>query len=195
MTGYTGTFENYTTQAKANNAYNQKADAAYEFTGSKTKARIYDSYVNTHDPQFNPNGTVINGALVTREARWNNVLCASAEYFLGDKFSASVDADTSRNKYLSPALQPLLNTSIVTFGAKGAYRIAPKTRTFVALHRRLVHYTEGSRQDNHQDWLADVGIEGDLTAKIKGLVQTGLIYQDFDKDSTNPTRKNVARQT
>ena len=58
-----------------------------------------------------------------------------------------------------------------------------------------MHYTEGSRQDNHQDWLADVGIEGDLTAKIKGLVQTGLIYQDFDKDSTNPTRKNVARQT
>lgn len=196
--GYEGTLENYTTQSKANNAFNQKADAAWDFIGSKTKAQVYDHYLNTHDPQFNPNGTVINGALVTRQARWSNNAGGNAEYYLGDKFFAGADFNSAINRYLdrsggSASLANLLNTSVVTFGAKGGYQIGDKTRVFAAAHRSITHYTEHTRIDNHRDTTADLGIEGDLTAKLKGLVQAGYIYQKFDYDPSNPTRKTVGR--
>jgi hypothetical protein len=197
--GYNATFENYTTQSKANNAINQKADASYEFKGSKTMAKVYDNYVNTRDPQFNPNGTSVNGALVQREARWGNSAGAAVEYYLGDKFFAGLDVDSSVNRYLNRAggassLANLLNNSILTFGAKAGYQIAPKTRVFTAVHRRAVHYTERTRQDNHRDTLVDVGAEGQFTEKLKGLIQAGYIYQGYDLDTTNRNRKTVGRQ-
>ncbi|MBI3566029.1 MAG: outer membrane beta-barrel protein, partial [Elusimicrobia bacterium] len=91
------------------------------------------------------------------------------------------------------SLANLLNTSVVTFGVKGGYLIGAKTRAYAAVHRVLTHYTEGTRQDNHRDTNADFGVEGDLTAKLKGTVQTGFIYQSFDRDSTNPNRATIGR--
>lgn len=196
--GYAATFENYTTQSKANNAVNQRADASWDFNGSKTRGSLYDRYVNTHDPQFNPNGSVINGALVTREARWGNNAGYAGEYFLGDKFFAGADVDAGITRYLdrsggASSLANLLNTSVLSFGAKGGYMIGDKTRAYAAVHRVSTHYTERTRQDNHRDVTADFGVEGDLTAKLKGTVQTGFIYQKFDRDSTNPNRQTIAR--
>lgn len=196
--GYGATFENYTTQSSANNAINQRVDAAYEFKGSKTKASAFEHYVNTHDPQFNPNGTVVNGALITREARWGNDAGVNGEYFLGDKFFAGADFDSAVTRYLdrsggSASLANLLNTSVVTFGVKGGYLLAPKTRAFAAVHRSITHYTEHTRADNHRDTNVDFGVEGELTAKLKGLVQTGFIYQGYDQDASNPARASSAR--
>lgn len=196
--GYDATFENYTTQSKANNAFNQKADGSWSYSGSKTKALVYDRYINTHDPQFNPNGAVINGSLVTREARWSNNGGASAEYYLGDKFFAGADFDSGVNRYLdrsggAASLANLLNDSVVTFGAKGGYQIGEKTRAYTAVHRVLTHYTERTRQDNHRDTTVDFGVEGELTAKLKGTVQTGFIYQAYDYDTTNPGRARYGR--
>jgi hypothetical protein len=196
--GYGAVIESYKTQPKANNAVNQTANAAWDYSGSKIKAKLHDEYVNTHDPAFNPNGTVLNGALVEREARWQNVGGAEVQYYLGDKFYAGVDGSDTVNRYLDrnggPAsLANLLNTSVVYFGAKAGYQVAPKTSVFVAEHRSVTHYTEHTRFDNHRDWLTDVGVEGELTAKLKGLVKTGWIYQQFDYDPTNPTRKTVGR--
>lgn len=196
--GYDADFQNYKTQPSANNAVNQTATGDYAFKGSKTNAAAFDHYVNTHDPQFNPNGTVINGSLVTREARWQNTAGGSAEYYLGDKFFAGVDGADSVNRYLdrsggASSLANLLDTSIVTFGAKGGYQLAPKTRVFAAVHRVLTHYTEHTRADNHRDVSADFGVEGDLTAKLKGLVQTGFVYERYDLDAANPNRQTVGR--
>lgn len=196
--GYDATFENYTTQPKANNAINQKADGVWSFSGSKTKAKAFDHYVNTHDPQFNPNGSAINGALVTREAHWSNDAGVGAEYYLGDKFFAGYDFDDAVTRYLdrtggAASLANLLNTSVITFGVRGGYQIGDKTRAYSAVHRALTHYTERTRQDNHRDTDVDFGVEGDLTAKLKGTIQTGFIYQKYDLDSTNPTRPTIGR--
>ncbi|MFI5346035.1 MAG: outer membrane beta-barrel protein [Elusimicrobiota bacterium] len=195
---YGVTFENYTTQSKANNAINQTAGGAYSFEGSKTKAKAFDNYVNTHDPQFNPNGNVVNGSLVTREARWSNTAGANAEYNLGSKFFAAVDGSWSENRYLdrsggATSLANLLNTSGGVFGAKAGYQVMPKTRVFTAVHESLTHYTERTRADNHRDTLVDFGAEGDFTAKLKGTVQAGYVYQGFDYDPANAGRKTVAR--
>jgi hypothetical protein len=196
--GYGVTSENYTTQSAANDTFNQRVDAAYEFKGSKTKAAVYDHYINTHDPQFNPNGTVVNGALVTREARWGNDFGANGEYFLGDKFFAGADFDDNVTRYLdrsggTASLANLLDSSVVTFGVKGGYLIAPKTRVFAAVHRSLTHYTEHSRADSHRDVNVDFGVEGELTAKLRGLVQTGFSYQSYDFDAANPSRQTTGR--
>jgi hypothetical protein len=195
---YDVTFENYTTQSKANDAINQKAGVGYEFKGAKLAAKLSDDYVNTQDPAFNPNGTVVNGSLVSRERRWQNTLAGEAEYTLADKFFAGVDAQTDRKQYLNrsggaASLANTLNTSEQTFGVKGGYKVAPKTKVFLAVHRTLLHYTEETRQDNHRDWDFDLGVEGKLAPKLKGLVQGGFAYQQFDKDGANPTRERISR--
>ncbi|MDE2490912.1 MAG: outer membrane beta-barrel protein [Elusimicrobia bacterium] len=196
--GYKAGFENYTTQSKGNDAINQFVDGAWTYAGSKTKAKLSDSYANTQDPAFNPNGTVLNGALVSRERHWQNDARASAEYYLGDKFFAGVDGGDQVLRYLdrsggTTSLADSLDTSIVDAGVKLGYRIQPKTRVFGSFHRRNTHYTEGTRYDNHRDELADFGVEGDLTGKLTGLIQTGFIYQNFDLDPTNPTLSRDAR--
>ncbi len=195
---YDVTFENYKVQPRANNAINQKVGVGYEFKGSKLGAKLSNDYVNTQDPAFNPNGTVVNGSLVQRERRWQNTLAGEAEYTLADKFFAGVDAQTDRKQYLNrsggaASLANTLNTSEQTFGVKGGYKVAPKTKVFAAVHRTLLHYTEETRQDNHRDWDVDFGVEGSLAPKLKGLVQAGFNYVQFDRDTANPTRATVSR--
>lgn len=195
---YDATFENYKVQPRANNAINQKVGVGYEFKGSKLGAKLSNDYVNTQDPAFNPNGTVVNGSLVQRERRWQNTLAGEAEYTLADKFFAGVDAQTDRKQYLNrsggaASLANTLNTSEQTFGVKGGYKVAPKTKVFVAVHRTLLHYTEETRQDNHRDWDVDFGVDGSLAPKLKGLVQAGFNYVQFDRDTANPTRATVSR--
>jgi len=197
---YDAVFENYSRQGRANNSANQKAGAGYEFKGSKLGAKLFNDYVNTMDPAFNPNGTIVNGSagLVERERRWQNTAGGSAEYSLGDKFYAGVDAQTARHQYLNRSggagsLANTLNKSEVTFGGKAGYKVAPKTKVFAAVHRTLLHYTEETRQDNHRDWDVDFGVEGSLASKLKGLVQVGFNYIQFDRDSANPTRQTISR--
>ncbi|MCM2304306.1 MAG: hypothetical protein NDJ72_06355, partial [Elusimicrobia bacterium] len=195
---YDVTFENYAKQAKANDAINQKVGAGYEFKGSKLGAKLTNDYVNTQDPAFNPNGTVVNGDLVQRERRWQNTLAGEAEYTLGDKFFAGVDAQTDRKQYLNrsggaASLANTLNSSEQTVGVKGGYKVAPKTKVFAAVHRTVLHYTEETRQDNHRDWDVDFGVEGKLAPKLKGLTQVGFNYTQFDKDGANPTRARISR--
>jgi hypothetical protein len=190
--GYDLAFDAYKTQSKANNAFNQKVGVGYEFKGAKLNAKLADDYINTQDPAFNPYNAAASD-LVQREHRWANTLASSLEYALGDKFFAGVDAQLTRNKYLSPSLGADLNTSGVTFGTKAGYKVAPKTKVFAAIHRTLLHYTEKTRQDNHRDWNVDFGVDGSLAPKLKGLVQVGLNYTAFDFDSAHSTRSRVSR--
>lgn len=196
--GYDFTAENYQKQSKANNAYNSKVDAGYKYAGSKLEVVLNENYINTQDPAFNPNGTVINGDLVARQRRWQNTLNANLEYALGEKFFAGVNGEWLIQRYLdrsggAASLANQLNRSEGTFGFRAGYKVAPKTKVYISGQRRLTHYTEETRQDNHRDWLFDVGVEGDLTAKLKGKVQTGFEYRKYDRDSANPTRDLIGR--
>ena len=190
--GYDLTHDAYKTQSKANSAFNQKVGVGYEFKGAKLEAKLADDYINTQDPAFNPYNTAASD-LVQREHRWANTATGSLEYALGDKFFAGVDAQLTRNQYISKSLGATLNTSGVVFGGKAGYKVAPKTKVFAAIHRKLLHYTEETRRDNHRDWNVDFGVEGSLASKLKGLVQVGFNHTSFDYDTSNSTRARVSR--
>lgn len=184
--------EHYQVLPSANNAVHQNADLSWDFKGSKTKARVFDSYVNTRDRQFDPNSQAVAGELVDREARWQNTAGLSGEYYLGEKFFLGGDAQDTVHKYVGGALGAGLNRSEVLFGLKTGYLVAPKTRVFVGGRRQLVHYSAG-RPANHKDWLADVGVEGQLLPKVKGQAQAGFQYREYDPDDPVLIRTTVAR--
>jgi len=186
----------YKTQPSANNAISQKANGSYDFKGSWLKPRIFDSYINSQDRAFTPNNTAVAGELVARERRWQNTAGASAEYFLGEKFFIGADGSDTVQKYLSKVLSKKLNRSEVVFGFKTGYKLAPKTRLYVAGHRSMTHYNAGVAADhvaNSRAWLADAGVEGELTPKLKGQIQGGFVYRQHDHDNAFALRKSVAR--
>jgi hypothetical protein len=202
----------YKTQSSANNAITQKADGAYDFKGSRSKFRAFDSYLNTSDPAFNPNNTVITGELVDREHRWNNTVGGNAEYFLGDKFFAGVDGGHTIQKYLSRSLGEKLNNYALSVGGRLGYKILPKTRFYVSAHRQIVHYTVTKNITsatettaagdtifvqphvaNHKDWMVDGGFEGQLLPKVTGRLQGGYIYRRHDKDNAFARRRPISR--
>ena len=194
--GYNLRSDVYNKVSSANNAVTQKVDVAYSFKGSVSKARAFDAYVNTQDPQFNPNSTVVAGELVKREQRWQNTAGVNGEYFLGDKFFFGADAQDTVHKYLSRSLGAKLNRSEALFGFKTGYKLQPKTRAYLAVHRGLTHYSAGKAADhiaNHRDWLMDFGLEGEFTGKLKGQVQTGMNYREHDKDNVFAQVRPVTR--
>ena len=189
----------YSRQSSANNAFTQKADGSYDFKGARSKANVFDSYLNTQDPQFNPNNTAVAGELTTRKRRWQNTVGASAEYFLGEKFFFGVDAQNTVQKYLDTTYAAQLNRSEGQAGVKTGYKIQPKTRVYVSGHRAVTHYSAGKSLDhasNHHDWLLNGGVEGEFTAKLKGQIQSGMSYRKHDTDdSKNLTRAQIKTVT
>ncbi|MDD5658051.1 MAG: outer membrane beta-barrel protein [Elusimicrobia bacterium] len=202
----------YKAQSSANNAVTQKAGGAYDFKGARTKLRLSDDYVNTSDPAFNPNNTAVAGELVTREKRWNNAAGGGVEYFLGDKFFAGIDGAHSIQKYLSRSLGQKLNNYALSFGGRAGYKLLPKTRAYLGVHRSITHYsvtrdisdiTETTAagdvikvQDhvaNHKDWLVDAGVEGSIAPKVTGRVQGGYVYRRHDKDNSDARRRPISR--
>ncbi len=178
--------DTYRAKSSANNAISQAVNVGYEFKGSRTKANAYNNYVNTQDPAFNTNKSALTGELTRRERRWNDTMGLAGEYFLGEKFFVGADISNTINKYLSRSLGAALNNSELLFGVKGGYKVAPKTRVYTAIHRGITHYSAG-RAANHKDWNLDFGVEGEMTAKLKGTVQTGLSHVRYDLDRGNPS--------
>lgn len=190
--GYGARADVYKTQSSANNAITQSVSVSYGFKGSWTSANVWDNYANTQDPQFNPNSAAVRGELVDRQRRWQNAAGVSAEVAPGQKLFFGVDAQDTVHKYLDRTLGSNLNRSEVLFGIKSGYKVAPKTRLYAAVHRQLVHYSAG-RAASHKDWLVDFGVEGQLSAKVRGQVQTGLEYRLYDKDNASPGQGTQTR--
>ncbi|MFA6003353.1 MAG: outer membrane beta-barrel protein [Elusimicrobiota bacterium] len=197
--GYEARSDVYRAQPSGNNAISQKANGAYNFKGSIIKARLFDDYLNTQDPQFNPNNTAVMGELVARERRWQNTAGGMVEYGLGDKFFLAGDGQHTVHKYLSRTMGDKLNRFESLFGVKTGYKVAPKTRVYVGMHRQIVHYSvthgDSAQQHvaNHKDWLVDGGVEGDFTAKLKGQLQAGGAYRQHDKDNAYAQEHRITR--
>lgn len=200
--GYDFTSTDYSTQHKANDAVAQSANGSYDFKGAAVSARAWSNFVNTEDPAFNPNNT-ISGELVERKRRWQNTSGVSSDYSLGDKFYIGIDGQFARHKYREPSLAALLDRSETTFGGRVGYKVQPKTKVYVAVHRGLFHYSAVTANNpaanhvriaNHKDWYTDLGVEGQLTGKIKGKAEAGYNYRAYDADNQVSNQKPVKRE-
>ncbi len=193
---YDFTATDYKKQPTANDSIAQSVGGNYEFKGAVLTARAWDDFINTEDPPYNPQAPVragvgglpsTGGELTSRERRWQNVAGLYGEYALGEKFFFGADAQDTRHKYRSPTLAGILDRSEQRYGFKTGYKVTPKTRVFAALHRGLVRYSAGRKGANHKDWDADFGVEGQLTGKLKGRLQTGLSHGEYEDDGLVPT--------
>lgn len=202
MAGYDFTSTDYSTQHKANDAVAQSANGSYEFKGAAVSARAWTNYVNTEDPAFNPNNTV-SGELVERKRRWQNTTGVGSEYALGEKFFIGADGQAVRHKYREPGLAALLDRSETIFGGRVGYKVQPKTKAYLGVHRGLFHYAAVTaanpaaghvRISNHKDWYADLGVEGQITAKIKGKAEAGYNYRSYDADNAVSNQKSLKRE-
>ncbi len=189
--GYDTRFDNYKVQPKANDSITQGIKSRWSYKGARISASVWNNYLNTEDPPYNPNAPV-NGELVARETRWENTVGASLEYALGKKFFVEVHGSVVRNKYLNNTLASLIDNSETKFGTKAGYRIFPKTRIYFGFDRGLLHYSAG-RDSNHKDWYGLFGVEGKLTGKLTGLVENGLRTSDYDREDLNATTRNLRR--
>ncbi|MBI4424800.1 MAG: outer membrane beta-barrel protein [Elusimicrobia bacterium] len=161
----------YSQQPRTNNAVNQKAGAAYAYSGLRDVAvRAWESYLNTEDPAFSEQ--------VARERRFLNALGAGVESSRSRRFVWTADAQHAIHKYLNPALGGLLNRYEASGGGSAGIRLQPKTRLYLAYHRSVIHYSAGRGSHSRSHHL-DVGVDGRLTSKVSGKAQVGAQFRRY----------------
>ena len=168
----------YATQPDANNTIDQAAHADYTHAGAHGLTyKAGDKYVNTTDQALSE--------LIQRQRRWMNLAYASIDYApVNGRLAGGVDADHETDKYLDPALGRLLNRYQEDAGFNIGYMVAPKTKAYVSYHRQIIHYTvnpaAGQSDSDNKSHSAAAGLSGELTAKIKGRVEAGMMYREYD---------------
>lgn len=170
--GYDFKASHYAKQSRANNAYDQSVSAAYAFQPRRAvKLRAADSYVNTEDPAFSE--------IASRERRWQNDGSLRLELAPARGLVYGVDAQHTLHKYLSPTLAALLDRQESLVGGDLGMMVQPKTRVYAAYHLRRIHYSAG-RQADSRTQTADLGVDGALTPKLSGRIQSGLAFRRYD---------------
>lgn len=177
--GYEMQSDKYSTQPELNDTINQKAHADYQYKGAYgLTARVGDRYVNTNDQAFSE--------LIERQRRWMNSVYASLDYRPErGRLAGGVDASHTTHKYVGPLLGRQLNRYEQRGGFNVGYMVQPKTKAYAAYHRGVTHYTVGrqlpNQDKNHKSHDVDFGVEGQLTPKLEGRVETGLTYREYDE--------------
>jgi len=206
--GYDFETLNYQTQPKANNAQHHKGNIEYAYKGpAGLTARLSDGYLSTTDPAFSE--------LVDRKRRWQNTGGVSLDYVPDEGFlAAGVSYNHTVHKYLPSDLAILLNRNEQAFRGHVGYMLQPKTKLYLAYSRRIIHYSVhrpslAVQDKNNKAHHGRVGVEGELTSKLKGRIETGAGYRRYDEPpvgaqtkitrnwevETNLTYKPVERTT
>ncbi|MBI3299541.1 MAG: outer membrane beta-barrel protein [Elusimicrobia bacterium] len=188
------THVNFSKQPRTNDYTAWGARLGYNYTGPMgIFGRIYDGYTNTADPAFSE----LAGA---RSQRWANSLGGSLGYAPdGGRLVLGGSADHTVDKYVDgQTFGPLLNRYTQTFGANVGYRVQPKTKVFVGYRRQIIHYTvkrTASEDKNSKSHFADLGVEGVIAPKLRGLIQAGYQLRDYDQASDAIVGTRSARRS
>ncbi|MDX6769387.1 MAG: outer membrane beta-barrel protein [Elusimicrobiota bacterium] len=194
--GYLFQSDKYSTQPELNDTINQVAHLDYEYRGAYgLTARVGDRYENTTDQAFSQ--------LVERARRWSNRAGASLDYRPENgRLAGGIDVSQTTHKYLPPAFARLLNRYEQRFGFNLGYMVMPKTKAYASYHRGVIHYTVGRQlpdQDkNSKSHNFGFGVEGQLTPKLEGRVETGMTHREYDEapiGANTRTTKNLTVAT
>lgn len=179
MAGYELQYDKYSFEPRLNDTANQRAHLDWTYRGARGLTySAGDQYVNTTDQAFSQ--------LVERERRWMNTAYASVDYRPENgRLAGGLDASHTTHKYVGPLLGRQLNRYTQRAGFNVGYMVQPKTKAYAAYHRGVTHYTvhrELPNQDrNHKFHDVDFGVEGQLTPKTEGKVETGMTYRQYDE--------------
>jgi hypothetical protein len=177
--GYLFQSDKFSTQPELNDTINQAAHVDYEYRGAYgLTARLGDQYVNTTDQAFSQ--------LVERARRWSNRVSGSLDYRQENgRMAGGVDFGHTTHKYLPPAFARLLNRYEQRAGFNVGYMVQPKTKAYVSYHRSVIHYTVGrqlpNQDKNSKSHNVGFGVEGQITPRIEGRVETGMTYRQYDE--------------
>ncbi|MBI4678048.1 MAG: outer membrane beta-barrel protein [Elusimicrobia bacterium] len=165
----------YSRAGGANNSADQAVTADYTYGGKRgVTGRLFNHYANTMDPAFS--------ALVTRERRWQNTAGGRLDVEFSRSLYAFADGQHAVHKYLGSAMGGLLNHYEQSFGGGAGVLLGPKTKAYASYHRSIIHYSAG-RSANSKGHSVDFGVEGKLTAKLKGTASVGFHSRRYDDAS------------
>lgn len=187
--GYGVSYFAYTKQAKVNNYTDQSAKLGYNYTGPMgLSGRLSDTFISTRDPAFSEQAG-------NRQQRWQNAVDGMLNYSpAGGRLVAGVTAGHTAHKYLDGLINaPLLNRYEQMFGARGGYKVMPKTTVWLGYRRGIVHYNANSAavnagDRNNKSHYFEGGVDGILAPKVKGSISTGVSLRKYDQSNAGRTK-------
>ena len=121
--------------------------------------------------------------LTERTDRISNDVALSVRTSREKMFSLGVIASDVLDRYMKHS-KIGLNRNRFNIGAQVFYNISPRTSVFVEDVVSSIHYEKNTYNDSTQNSLA-LGIEGNITEKIKGTAKISYDYRDYKKDNTD----------
>ncbi len=178
----------YSRAYRTNNAVHHTAalDMGYKLSGDR-KLSIVDNYRETTDPATSE---------LTARAKWvQNIARAAFEAPLKGRFGYSVDAQHTLYDYLASRYD-MLDRAEVLAGATLNYKVQPKTKVFVAYHYGSLRYDKPNlvtdvRTNDAIYNNIDLGVTGDLTAKLTGTMTGGFQSRTYDAGLNNAADKQT----
>jgi len=121
--------------------------------------------------------------LTERTDRINNNIALAVRTSREKMFSLGLIASDVLDRYMKYS-KVGLNRNRFNIGAQVFYNISPRTSIFVEDVVSSIHYEKNTYNDSVQNSLA-VGVEGNITEKIKGTAKVSYDYRDYKKDNTD----------
>lgn len=177
--GYEIQYDKYSQEPRINDTANQRVHLDWQYQGSRGLTySAGDQYISTNDQAFSQ--------LIERERRWMNRVYGAVDYRPENgRLAGGVDVSQTTHKYVGPLLGRLLNRYEQRAGFNVGYMVQPKTKVYAAYHRSITHYTvhrELPNQDkNSKSHSFDFGVEGQLSPKVEGRVETGVTIRRYDE--------------
>ncbi|MBI5597257.1 MAG: outer membrane beta-barrel protein [Elusimicrobia bacterium] len=169
---YSAKATNYSNQPKTNNAVDQDIKVGYDLRGQRGGGlTLSESYLNTEDPAFSE--------LVARQRRTMLESSFALDFERSRRFVFRVAARHALHKYLDPTMASSLNRYEASFGGEAGIKLAPKTKTFLAYAREIVHYSAGRRDHSHSDRFG-LGLEGVLGPRVSGRIQADVQRRRYE---------------
>jgi len=121
--------------------------------------------------------------LTERTDRISNNIALSVRTSREKTFSVGLVASDVLDRYMKYS-KSALNRNRFNIGAQVFYNLSARTSIFVEDVVSAIHYEKNTYNDSTQNSLA-LGVEGNITEKIKGTAKISYDYRDYKKDNTD----------
>lgn len=170
----------YSAYQKANNAIHQKfaLSGAYEFKEGGIVG-LDDMFRVTADPA--------TSELTERAERNQNDGAFMLDLPVGPKLYIGARAADTIHHYRTAVLAPLLDRNELTVGGRLGLRPTPRTKAYGFFRSASVDFKSASSYNDSTGNLIGAGLEGEITARIKGLVEANTVSRSYSRTLSGET--------